>query len=349
MSNDTFCPLPFKHLYTHTDGRLKACCISSYFKTPISLKTQSIEESYNQDEFKKLRLDLSNGIKNPLCNACWDKERVGIESLRQYWKEELSSDYKMEDDGYIVPNFEYIDVRFSNLCNFKCIMCNHEYSSLHYTDKQKEKGLPKVLKIKENFVEELLPYIKNVKHIYFAGGEPLITQEHFELLNFLHKHKRDVSIIYNTNLSVVKYDVNDLFLLWKDFKEVLVQVSLDGLYEKGEKIRVGLKTDNLIKNIRTLQDNNIKTHISYTVGSYNVFDIYEFIQTLFDLNLVYNENEIHINNFVSIPKKYSIKRLKPSEKKSAISYLNDNIENLKTDRLKNQIKNIINFIDLKTI
>ena len=73
--NDTFCPLPFKHLYTHTNGTLKACCISSNFKTPTSLKTQSIEEAYNTEEFKQLRLDLTNGIKNEICKACWERKR----------------------------------------------------------------------------------------------------------------------------------------------------------------------------------------------------------------------------------------------------------------------------------
>ena len=347
--SDTFCPLPFKHLYTHTNGTLKACCISSNFKTPTSLKTQSIEEAYNTEEFKKLRLDLTKGIKNQICNACWEKEEMGIDSLRYQWKNELSSDYEMEEDGFLIPQFEYIDVRFSNLCNFKCIMCNHDYSSLHYSEVEEKIGKPRVLKVKENFVDELLPYIKNIKHIYFAGGEPLVTPEHFELLKFLHKNNRDISIIYNTNLSVIKYDVNDLFLLWRDFKEVLVQVSLDGLYEKGEKIRVGLNTETLIKNIKTLQENNIKVHISYTIGIYNVNDIYEFVNQLFELNLVYNENEIHLNNFVSVPRHYCIKTLTREEKKETIKYLESNINTLKTERLKNQIKNIINFMDFSSI
>lgn len=344
---DTFCSLPFKHLYTHTNGTLKACCISGYFKNPISLKTQTIEEAYNSKEFRKLRLDLTNGVQNELCKICWDTERVGIESLRQNWRKELSSKHDMDTDGYITPNFEYIDVRFSNLCNFKCIMCGHEYSSMHYTDKHKELGIGKVINIKDGFVDELIPYIKNIKHIYFAGGEPLITKEHFELLSFLHKHNRNISIIYNTNLSVIKYDVNDLFLLWKDFKEVLVQVSLDGLYEKGEAIRIGLNTDKLINNIKTLHDNNIKTHISYTVGTYNVKDIYEFIEQLFELNLINNENELHINNFVTHPKKYSIKNLSVAEKKEIIVYLESGINTLRTRRLKDSIKNIISFIDFK--
>ena len=34
------------------------------------------------------------------------------------------------------------------------------------------------MKVSDTIVEDLKPYIKNVKSWYFAGGEPLIMPEH---------------------------------------------------------------------------------------------------------------------------------------------------------------------------
>lgn len=350
VNKDTYCALPFNHLYVESTGDLKPCCIGSRFNSYTNLKDMSIEEAFNTEEYKKLRLDLLNGIKNPLCNSCWNKEEKGILSHRQQvgqtenvlgvWEEYYTK------DGYMKPEFEYLDIRFSNLCNFKCIMCTHDYSSSWYEERHKKEGRPKVLKVKENIVSELIPYIKKLKSIYFAGGEPLIMPEHFELLSYLHKHNRDISIVYNTNLSVIKYDTTDLVNMWKDFKSVMVQVSVDGMYEIGEKIREGFKTDRFIENIKVIKNNNITYHISHTTATYNVKNIYNFINELLDSGVINNTNEVSINNFVVTPEKYCISNLSTEEKIEIYNYLIDVKSKIEGDRIIGQIDEIIKFLDL---
>jgi len=262
MNKDTFCILPFVHLYSNTQGIVSPCCISEKFDSKTNLKNSSIDEVYNTPQFKKLRKDLLEGKRPSVCNRCWKLESKGISSFRNHWNEKFGYEYEMEDDGYVKPNFKYIDIRFSNLCNFKCIMCMYEYSSSHWTRDLEKKGIPKVIKIKDNIVSELSPYISNLQQIYFAGGEPLIMEEHYEMLNLLHNTNRNVSIEYTTNLSLIKEDFISLVKKWKDFKSVNIQVSLDGLYEKGERIRVGMKTDVVLENIKMLQTHNINYTIS---------------------------------------------------------------------------------------
>lgn len=349
VNKDTYCALPFNHLYVESTGDLKPCCIGSRFKSYTNLKNMSIEEAFNTDEYKKLRLDLINGIKNPLCNSCWDKEEKGILSHRQQVGQTENVlgvwDEYYTEDGYMKPEFEYLDIRFSNLCNFKCIMCAHDYSSSWYEERHKREGRPKVLKVKENIVSELIPYIKKLKSIYFAGGEPLIMPEHFELLSYLHKHNRDISIVYNTNLSVIKYDTTDLVNMWKDFKSVMVQVSVDGLYELGEEIRKGFDTNKFVKNIEVLKENNITYHISQSTGTYNVKNIHNFINQLLELKVIYDTNEVSINNFVVTPSKYSINKLPNNTKKEIFEYLIDIKESIDGERIKNQIDDTIKFLD----
>jgi sulfatase maturation enzyme AslB (radical SAM superfamily) len=299
---------------------------------------------YNSNEFKKLRLDLVNGIQHEACKTCWQNEKTSGTSYRIDSNSMFGVDYEMEEDGYVEPNFDYIDLRFSNLCNFKCIMCVYGASSNHYGEEQKKLGLPKVLNCGDGVVDKIKPYIKNLKSIYFAGGEPLIMKEHFEMLDFLHKNNRNIDIKYTTNLSIIKYEFNDLVSMWKDFKNVTVQISLDGLYEKGESIRIGMSTDKIIENIKRLQEEKIDYTISYTIGSYNIFDIFEFVQQLKDLSLIYEESQLEFHNFVTSPLKYSLKNLDEEIKQNAIKYLNSGMRTIKNQYIQSQLVNLINFI-----
>ena len=214
----------------------------------------------------------------------------------------------------------------------------HDYSSQHWNDELKKRGIPKVLKIKDNIVSELKPYISNIERIYFAGGEPLITNEHYEMLNFLYDNKNDIDIEYTTNLSIIKSDFENLIEKWKNFNSVHIQVSLDGLYDKGESIRVGMKTQNVFDNILLLQKNNIEYTISFSVANYNVMDIFEFSKELMDKKIVITEDQLEFNNYVLTPNTYSLQNI--SNKNKVIEYLNNGKVMFKTKRLQNQINDI---------
>lgn len=347
MNKSTFCILPFKHLYADPDGKIKPCCISkSINDNDTNLKNNSIVSAYNVDSLKQLRVDLINGVRNEICSTCWEREETGSDSLRIHSNLRYGYDYQMDEDGYVNPDFTDIDIRFSNLCNFKCIMCGPWLSSAHWGENEKKKGIPKVLTIKDNIIEELVPYIKNLKHIYFGGGEPLIMPEHYKMLKYLHDTNRDITIKYTTNLSVIKHDVYDLIQMWKDFKGVQLQISVDGLYEKGEKIRVGFDTKKFLENIQILKENNIFYTLSYTTGSHNIFDIYEFIDNVFELGVVDVENKIELHNYVTSPEKYSLNNMSNEDKIQASNYLLSRVDELKTNFLKKQIHNIVKFLGI---
>jgi MoaA/NifB/PqqE/SkfB family radical SAM enzyme len=347
MNKDTFCILPFIHLYSNSHGVVSPCCISQRFDSKINLKNSSIEDAFNTPQFKKLRKDLISGTKSKICNRCWEIESKGLSSYRTDSNSQFGFEYEMEDNGYVNPNFQYIDIRFSNICNLKCIMCMHDYSSQHWNKELEEKGIPKVLKIKDNIVDELKPYLSNLKKIYFAGGEPLITNEHYQLLDYLYENNKNIHIEYTTNLSILKKDFESLIKKWKEFKLVHVQVSLDGLFEKGESIRVGINTKSVLKNILILQKNNLSYSISFSVANYNVMDILEFSKYLIENNIVTNEQHLEFNNYVLTPRKYSIQNL--SNKKEVLLYLNNVIDFFKTERLKQQMLDIKSIIEKNLI
>lgn len=169
--------------------------------------------------------------------------------------------------------------------------------------------------------------------------------EHYKMLKYLYDNNRNITIKYTTNLSVIKHDVYDLINMWKKFKGVHVQVSIDGLFEKGEKIRVGLDTKKFLKNLQILKNNDVYYTFSFTTGNHNVLDVYEFIENVKKLDIG-TEDMIELHNYVTSPFKYSLNNMTNDKRNDAIEYLLENIDSIKTNGLRKQIYNLIKFIDV---
>lgn len=308
--SETYCPLPFNHLYVSEKGEVKACCVSKGFKSKPNVNTQDLDTIYNSKDFISLRQSLTSNKKPSICNVCWEQEAVNVKSHRLRHLEENSNSI---DTDTVEVQFEDIDIRFSNLCNLKCVMCSPESSHLH------NNGV--IVKIKDGFLDELKPKLKNLKRIYFAGGEPLIMDEHYEILDHLSKVNNNVKISYSTNLQIIEKGKYKVLELWSRFKEPpYVAVSCDGLYELGEKIRVGFSTDKFITNIKLLEKNKIPLIISYTVGTYNALEIPLFIKQIKQLGI---KSKITFQNYVQYPFKFSIQSLDNKVKQQVVNNLKE--------------------------
>ena len=334
-SKDTHCILPYIHLYAEPTGLVKPCCIGGEFKEELSLRNKSVEEVINSPQMRQLRKDMSEGTRNSVCNVCYEREDRGEISPRNDFNKNTL--WKMPEVGedYSVPTtaLQHIDIRFSNLCNFKCRMCNHTFSSEWYKEQPlvehssptnkieeqqyveywKKENPSKVIKVKEGIVSELKPHLENVKSWYFAGGEPLITPEHAELLNHLHtitpfedlwgEQKKNISIHYNTNLSILKFEKYNFLDIWFDFAKIFLSISCDGIGKIGEYQRTGFKTDVFLKNLQKIRkyfkpgDTSTTSlgynyNFQYTTTVYNVYHIWDFYQFMMDSGYIENERNI---------------------------------------------------------
>ena len=151
-TSKTFCPLPFVHLYAQPSGHVKPCCIAETIYTH-NLNNETIDEVFNSEEMKKLRVDMLNGERNKLCDICYLAEDRGEVSARQGFLEPQNNEFEIPEttDGEVPLEFQYIDIRFSNQCNFKCRTCCHDFSSSWYEPEMLMGGLSpdtnKVIKV----------------------------------------------------------------------------------------------------------------------------------------------------------------------------------------------------------
>jgi radical SAM protein with 4Fe4S-binding SPASM domain len=311
---NTVCAIPWTHLNIIPRGKVYPCCMTSEHRTYAGdLTTQTIEEIWNSDYMKDIRVQMLNGEEPNMCRRCFESEKTSDFSTRlnhnRYFAEKLKEIPEItREDGFVEKvDLRYWDFRFSNLCNYKCRTCGPEFSSAWIPD-AKEMGWvsynesKKVLNIESvdesKNVDFLKKYVGIVEKVYFAGGEPLLMDEHWQILDMLDAaEKYNVIITYNTNLSVLKYKNKNVIDYWKKWgRNVWLWPSIDEIDERAELIRSGTNWKNVEENLKTVSSIGIHCKPSITVSNMNVHRIPEIVTRLVDIGAI-NGHDEHWQNF----------------------------------------------------
>ena len=317
VEKSTLCAVPWMHLNFEPSGKVMPCCLTSTYQYAAGdLKTQTIEEIWNSDNQKALRKQMIEGIEPKICSKCFDRERVTGESGRVFHNRDFPDvieaipDITLEDGTCTTMDLKYWDFRFSNLCNYKCRSCGPRYSSAWVPD-AKKMGITdqeKVWSIEavddQTNYDFLKDQIKNVKRIYFAGGEPLLMPEHWDILDMLVEAERfDVKLSYNTNCSTLEYGKKNVIDYWSkwNFGKLEIWPSIDEIGERAELIRSGTVWPKVEANLKELAKlDKIILRPGLTIGAFNVFRLPEIITHLVDIGVVKSDprtNRINYNNF----------------------------------------------------
>ena len=249
-----FCIYPWIHMHAWPTGEAYPCCHATQSPVYGNTRKEPLADIWNGTRMQQLRKDMLSDTPNETCRKCHEQEDSGFFSGRQsankHHGHHIDRVHRTEPDGTF-NEFEmtYWDIRFSNLCNLKCRSCGHIFSSQWYQDqaklaggdwKQKNSVLNYAGRTETDMWEQLIPHLDYVEQIYFAGGEPLLMEEHYLILDELVKRKRfDVRLIYNTNFTHTDLKGNSVFEYWKQFDSVAVGASLDASGARGEYIRKG--------------------------------------------------------------------------------------------------------------
>lgn len=304
------CILPWIHLQITNDGDCRACCNAS-MDTLGNVLQDDVVKIWNNQNYKQLRQDMIDGIENDHCKPCYDSERLGLYSKRQRENKDWAKYTHITNSDTAEFKIRHLDVRFNNVCNFKCRYCGPEHSHSWYTD-YKTLGIPVHSKQAINVNgDQLLEIVKDkiiddLESIFFCGGEPLVMDQHLELLKLLdEKKKYDTKLLYITNLSRLSYKGVDYIELWKKFKDVNVHFSLDIVGPKLEYIRCGAVWESIEENIKTVfsYKDVLKPKIGITVSMFNASDVIDTVEYLVSTGYIdYTDIALHI---VKTPTIYS--------------------------------------------
>ncbi len=296
LENKHFCMYPWIHLYVDPSGKTMPCCSSggggSDFATLGNTNESSLEEIWNSEATKKLRVRMLNDQPSPGCERCYEQEASGFFSMRnsanKHHGHHISLVDQTQSDGHLEQfKMVYWDVRFSNLCNLRCRSCGPGYSSQWYQDQIKiapdyantHKALITAGKFETDLWEQLIEQIDHVEQIYFAGGEPLLMEEHYLILEELERrNKFNVRLIYNTNFTETRLKNRSVFDYWRKFDSVSVGASLDGMYQQGEYIRKGTVWSDIENNRQQMMEicPNVDFYVSATLSILSAWQMPDF-------------------------------------------------------------------------
>lgn len=283
----TFCIYPWMHLHAYPTGEAYPCCHAEMGVGQVGhCKENTLAEIWRDRPMQDLRHHMLTETPSAACGRCYEQEAAGFFSGRKSANKHHGHHIKKLDKNPF--EMTYWDIRFSNLCNLRCRSCGHIFSSSWYQDQTRLAGpewrgvnvpLNYAGQTETDMWEQLLPHMDYVEQIYFAGGEPLMMDEHYRILAELERRGRfDVRLIYNTNFTHVRLKDRSVFNYWKKFDSVAVGASLDAMGPRAEYIRKGTNWDAVERNREQMMEicPGVDFYISPTLSIMNAWHLPDF-------------------------------------------------------------------------
>lgn len=361
-----WCPLPWIHLATRPNGDVRLCCTANASGASLcdnkeaglvkdkhgalNLSTHSIEEIWNSDFMKQVRVNMLNDVIPLSCTKCFEEEKNGIVSKRQWettvWSERVDFEKLILDttvDGWLPVNIPYFDLRLGNTCQLKCVMCSPHDSSSWIKDWKTQYPLyTNELKVDQQWntawnynwytndviLNSIIKQAHNIKELYFAGGEPTIIPEHYKILEAIVDTGNAKSCILRYNSNGIEIP-SKLLDLWNHFKEVKFNFSIDAVSDKNEYIRYPSKWTTIEQNLKILDNtpNHIVVNIACAVQLLNI----NYLPELVNWKLQSNFKKINAKPYgagligmhlVYFPSYLNVRVLPPDIKKQVTVTLN---------------------------
>ena len=313
------CALPFKTLLLDQSGLCGPWCNNS---GAFNLSAVEIKNRWHSSDFANLRRKHLANIPAAECSRCYIEEKSGFKSQRVIANTELYPDFDI--NNFTAEKIEFPEkliIRLSNICNFACQTCHSMDTSKYITDgsyysntygDSKSRYVKKIetSELTENKMLQCFEIAINLKSIEFFGGEPMLNKTHFVLLKKLIESKQadQIDLFYSTNGSV--YACEELINIWKHFKKIRIQFSIDGIEDQFHYMRWPGKWTSIELNITKYKNLSIKlgkpVHlgVNLTVSILNLMSIEK--TTSWILN---NFDTKHFITFAHDPSYYCIKNI----------------------------------------
>jgi MoaA/NifB/PqqE/SkfB family radical SAM enzyme len=297
--SETFCFLPWIHSYIATDGQAGVCCVSSdpvrgADGVPLNVQKHSLSDIFHSPSMDDARRQILEGKQIKACTACYSAERNGS-SLRTYynalWQEKLPGlrdviKARQEKAAFDKPLSAHI--RFGNLCNLKCQICNSINSSQIERDpilsKWNGPGYPPIdggrfgadWYVTPEFDAELGDFTSDIVFITLGGGEPSISQPTQQWLQRLVESGQAsrIEIHISTNLTNVN---SKFFDHVAKFGKVNLYPSVDGFGPLNDYLRYPAKWPTIERAadylVELMKQGNVEVSVAPVISAYNALSI----------------------------------------------------------------------------
>lgn len=327
----SFCPMPWIHAYADPKGDVRPCCWydGTLPGSPNLAGMDSMADVMHSAGMAATRAAFLGGDTPDACLGCRRRENEGQYSKRMKAMDSVSDAELLamsmgERSGHIQSyTLRHFDFRFDNTCNFKCRTCGPVNSS-RIEAEDRSQGLPAATGgfDRSAWHDEFLRHVGDARSVYFAGGEPLIMESTYDVLEALiTAGNTSAAISCSTNLSQLSNHGRRILDLWRHFPDITVSISLDHHGDKASYIRHGTDWDQIAANYRLLRSGcpHARIQIDCVVSVLNVLDITEIVERF---RMTFDHLPI---NFLPIMGKthFQPSNLPYEAKKTALARIND--------------------------
>lgn len=350
-SGHSFCVLPWLHRFVNLGGEVQLCCTAEEFEhsyirqdsnQPINITDGLSDEQIGRTRhMREIRLSMLKGDWPAACERCRLTEETGGCSRRQAENRHFEAHLpwileNTDERGFAPVRIRSRDYRLGNLCNLRCRMCHPRASKL-LMDEWNEVARPR-LRISgklaheyENMTwfhsqqlwDDFSAHCRDLEHLHFAGGEPLIIPEVLKALEICVEQgvASNIELTFNTNVTKIPARHREL---WPQFKSVNLLCSIDAHGALNDYIRYPAKWIRLARNLDIIDQQHEALNLgwatlSVTVQIYNIFKLHELIDYCHERFRFIRAmpNLVHL----SIPDYFNIQHLPDELKKLAIDRL----------------------------
>ena len=305
---ETFCIKPFTEVASSPHGSVKLCCMSEEVDTNEEYysKDKTIKQVFNNNTgLVQARKNILAGKKIRACLSCRDIEQAGNTSMRMFYTkqyEKIDPSFLQEVKQQGKTEIKSVDMKFGNKCNYACVMCAPDNSSLWGKEVKKspiDKDLYhgkfidlSLVEYPEHKYNELLEISKNIIRVKSTGGEPMLLDGFKDYIKKLvdKGYAKDITFATVTNGTV---DCSDLLPYMNEFKSFGMDWSVDGtgkVYDyirwPGNFDRMRRIHEKLASQIINNKYKNIKIIMCPTIQVWNLHNIPEMIQYAKDIQIV---------------------------------------------------------------
>lgn len=307
-----FCLAKWTQVTMHLhNGTTHSCHHPEPHKVSLEELSRNPTALHNSKQKKIARKEMLENKRPTECSYCWNVEDTSNSfSDRTFkssepWSEPYFDEISKSDwrDNF---NPKYVEVSFSNTCNFKCAYCGPEYSSkwmeeindhgpyklsfdYNGTERMEERNT-KPYKHSENnpyvnsFWEWFPELYTSMDTFRITGGEPLLSKDTWKVLDFIIETKTpniNLKLSINSNLGVPDMLVDKLIdklttITNNDLvKEIIIFTSCDGYGIQSEYTRYGMNFEKLFSNIDKVLSSLPKVSI-VIMSTFNLFSVFSY-------------------------------------------------------------------------
>ena len=346
IPSKTFCSMAWDHQFVDPTGRVKPCCRFAEKFRPVenNLKEKTLSEVFYGDWMSNVRDKMLRGEKVDGCIRCYQEEESGKKSLRERYHDnkDLPIDELVDLEN---PTIRWIELAISNDCNLACRMCDSRYAWKWFKEEKEMFGSTlNTIERSKSDISNIFPFINDLVHIKFTGGEPLLTKDQWLLVDKMIA-ERDCSNIllnYSTNCTIMPKD--SWVEKWRKFKQVEFALSFDSSNPaESEYIRWPAKyetTDSVTKRFLELKkEYGFHVFLRSTISLLNVWHMPESLRWWYDHDLsavkIMNPTHLTYPDMLCVTvlpphiKSRITQRFTEYQSSCSIKKINDNLEYIK--------------------